>query len=911
MVLVFIDNNPYQVDERQNLLQICLSLGFDLPYFCWHPALGSVGACRQCAVKQFKDENDQRGRLTMACMTPAAEGLRISVTDPEAKDFRARMIELLMTNHPHDCPVCEEGGECHLQDMTVMTGHVYRRYRFLKRTFENQYLGPFINHEMNRCITCYRCVRFYREYAGGSDLHALAAHNHVYFGRHEDGVLENEFSGNLVEVCPTGVFTDKTYGEHYVRKWDLQTAPSICPHCALGCNTFANARYGTVRRILNRYHSDINGYFLCDRGRFGYGFVNSEQRIRQPQLRLGRRPSRENVSKEASLRHLGSLLTEESRIVGIGSPRASLEANFALRTLVGAQQFALGLTAKERRSLTLAADILRRSPARSPSLGEVERADAIFVLGEDLTNTAPRLALALRQAVRQRAFSLADELGIPRWQDAAVRDAAQSTRSPLFMMTADATQLDDIAAATYRGAPTDVARLGFAVAHRLNPAAPAVPDLPNGLQALVAEIAGALQRAERPLIIAGMGSASEEILRAAANVAWALASNRGSQGAEVYLSLVGHECNGLGLGLLGGNDLDEMLARIPEEGVDALVVLETDLFRRAESAAVERALRAARQVVVIDHHAHGTVEQADVVLPAGTFAEAGGTLVNTEGRAQRFFEVLPPPGDVQASWRWLRDLMAAVGRDEADGWQRLDDVTAACARAIPEFAAVTEAAPSAGFRIEGLRAPRASHRDSGRTALHAHVNVHEPKPAVDIDSPLTFSMEGYYGGRLPGALLPYLWTPGWNSVQALNKFQDEVGGRLRQGAGGQRLIKPQATTSTAYFDDIPSPFVPREGAWWVIPSYHIFGSEELSRMAPAIAARAPAPYFALNVEDATGLGITPGTIAVLQFGDITHRLPLILRPALPDGVAELPSGLPGLEGLRLPAWAEIMPEATL
>ena len=129
---------------------------------------------------------------------------------PEAAEFRAAITELLMTNHPHDCPVCDEGGECHLQDMTVMTGHNQRRYRFGKRTHRNQDLGPLIEHEMNRCIACYRCLRFYQEYAGGHDLDVFQSHNHVYFGRHEDGVLESEFSGNLVEVCPTGVFTDKT-----------------------------------------------------------------------------------------------------------------------------------------------------------------------------------------------------------------------------------------------------------------------------------------------------------------------------------------------------------------------------------------------------------------------------------------------------------------------------------------------------------------------------------------------------------------------------------------------------------------------------------------------------------------------------------------------------------------------------
>jgi ferredoxin len=134
-----------------------------------------------------------------------------------------------MTNHPHDCPVCEEGGHCHLQDMTVMTGHDKRRYRFTKRTHQNQDLGPFISHEMNRCIACYRCVRYYKDYAGGEDLGVYGAHDNVYFGR-ADGrhCLESEFSGNLTEVCPTGVFTDKTHSERYNRKWDMQFAPSIC-----------------------------------------------------------------------------------------------------------------------------------------------------------------------------------------------------------------------------------------------------------------------------------------------------------------------------------------------------------------------------------------------------------------------------------------------------------------------------------------------------------------------------------------------------------------------------------------------------------------------------------------------------------------------------------------------------------
>src|SRR3989344_6066545 len=138
MATIHVDGKALEVDGADNLLQACLSLGLDIPYFCWHPALGSVGACRQCAVKQYTDENDTRGRIVMSCMTPATDNTWISIDDEESKAFRASVVEWLMTNHPHDCPVCEEGGHCHLQDMTVMTGHNQRRYRFTKRTHQNQ-----------------------------------------------------------------------------------------------------------------------------------------------------------------------------------------------------------------------------------------------------------------------------------------------------------------------------------------------------------------------------------------------------------------------------------------------------------------------------------------------------------------------------------------------------------------------------------------------------------------------------------------------------------------------------------------------------------------------------------------------------------------------------------------------------
>jgi NADH-quinone oxidoreductase subunit G len=904
MATIYVENQPIQVTSQvadgQNLLHVCLSLGFDLPYFCWHPALGSVGACRQCAVKQFKDEKDTRGKLVMACMTPAVDGARISIEDSEARAFRASVIEWLMVNHPHDCPVCDEGGECHLQDMTVMTGHTYRRFRFKKRTYHNQYLGPFINHEMNRCIQCYRCVRFYRDYAGGRDLDVFATHDHVYFGRHEDGVLENEFSGNLVEVCPTGVFTDKTLKQYYTRKWDLQTAPSVCAHCGLGCNTIPGERYGQLRRILNRYHHEVNGYFLCDRGRFGYEFVNSLQRIRWPMLRGPEQAAAEVVTREIALEHLKAMFSDKTSVIGIGSPRASLEANFALRTLVGPERFYTGMSEQDSLLVSTALKILQEGPARAPSLHDVEQSDAVFLLGEDVTNVAPRLALALRQSVRRQPMKIAEKLKILEWDDAAVREAVQQMKGPFFIAASDSTKLDDIATQIYRAAPDDLARLGFAVAHALSSDASPVTDLSDDARMLAESIAQALREAERPLVVSGTSCGSETVIHAAANVAWALCAT----GRAAGLCFTLPECNSVGVSLMGGGSIGGVLKAVEKETVDTVIILENDLYRRADVSLVGALLNTARHVIIIDHLVNAMTPKAEVVLPAATFAEGDGTLVNNEGRAQRFYQGFIPDGEIQESWRWLRDLMIVAGRSEAEGWENLDDITEALTRALPVFEPILKIAPPAEFRVAGEKIPRQPHRYSGRTAMLANITVHEPKPPEDVDSPLSFSMEGYEGIPPPPLITRY-WEPGWNSVQALNKFQSEVGGELRGGDPGQRLIEPALVEKVSYFQKIPSAFQVHDGEWLLVPLNHIFGSEELSTLSPSIAERAPRPYLALSPDDASALRLNEGEEIDLVLNGTTHCLPVKLHPALTKGMAGLPVGLRELSWVDLPGWGRL------
>jgi NADH-quinone oxidoreductase subunit G len=741
MATIHVDGKQYEVNGSENLLQACLSLGIDIPYFCWHPSLGSVGSCRQCAVTQYANPEDTRGRLVMSCMTPASDNTYISIEDKEAVSFRESVVEFLMTNHPHDCPVCEEGGHCHLQDMTVMTGHDRRRYRFTKRTHHNQELGSFIAHEMNRCIACYRCVRYYKDYAGGTDFGVYANASRVYFGRPESGTLESEFSGNLTEVCPTGVFTDKTHSERYNRKWDMQYAPSVCQGCSSGCNISPGERYGELRRVENRFNGDVNQYFLCDKGRFGTGYVNRADRPRQPQLRNQAEVT--TVSVDQALDAVIAKL-QGKKVLGIGSPRASLESNYALRELVGSDNYSTGMTQKEQSLVELAASIMQTEGIYNPTLREVESYDAVLILGEDLTQTAPRMALSVRQAAKNKAKQMAADRRTPDWLAEPVARIGQDEKSPIYILAATQTRLADVATGEVVASPNDIARLGFAVAAAVK--GENVLGLDDDTKAFAQTIADTLKAAKKPLVIAGTSLQDPAIMEAAAQLTQNL-------GATAGLTLVVPEVNSMGLALFGGLSLEQAFA----QDYDAVVIVENDLFRRLPVTQVQAALAKAQDVIVLDHSETETVKAANIVLSAASFAEGDGTVVSQEGRAQRFYQVYDPSYykpeyAIKESWRWLHAIETGL-RGKAIDWTLLDDVIESIVKNVPVLEAIQDVAPDAGYRVHGLKIAREPRRYSGRTALRAPISVHEPKQPVDVDSALTFSMEGYVGPQKAASLV--------------------------------------------------------------------------------------------------------------------------------------------------------------
>ena len=984
MAVIHIDGTTVEVDSSDNLLQACLSLGIDVPYFCYHPALGSVGSCRQCAVKQFQNKDDMeagRGRLVMSCMVAPGDDMYISVTDDEAKAFRKSMVELLMTNHPHDCPTCEEGGHCHLQDMTYMSGHSRRRYRFTKRTHHNQELGPFIAHEMNRCIACYRCVRFYKDYAGGEDLGVYGSNNRVYFGRDKDGQFESEFSGNLTEVCPTGVFTDKTHSERYNRKWDMQYAPSICHGCSAGCNTSPGERYGELRRIENRYNGEVNRYFLCDRGRFGYGYVNRDDRPTQALERINDKHVKINIdyALDETIKRI-----KDKKVIGIGSPRASLETNFALKNLVGFDNFSTGLNHQQQALVNKCIEVLSTEGIYNPSMTDIETHDAVLVLGEDITQTSSRVALSVRQAAKNEGLKMAAALQTQPWLAEPVKRIAQDALSPVYVIDVTQTKLEDISKVSVVATPEDITKLGFKVADEIANFADDLADIADpqtadasaetdGMQALAQQIAYDLIQADKPLVVSGSSLSSTALIEAAAQITQALTQKRAAikateqqqveahnakvQAAQakaandqpeedqdlsakpnkpetgvnteaqddverepaeklelkevnnkyqtqagIYLTVP--DANSMGVCMLGGQSVEELLAT----DYDVVVVAENQLTDAIDANKLTQLLTD-KTVIALDHQLLDWHKDVDIVLPAASFAEADGTLISAEGRAQRFFQVYDneyyhPMSSIKEGWRWIHAVHSSIEGRDVD-WTQLDDVINALIATHPKLAGIKGAAPDADYRITGLKIARQPRRYSGRTAMRAPISVHEPMQPKDLDTGLTFSMEGYSGKETPSSMIPFANVAGWNSPQAWNKYQDKVGGHLKNGDPGVRLFDQLERLATRQYvapEAISSNTTDlQHGQAKLVPIHNIYASSMMASRSPIVAEQLPVAAWRISRDDAKDWNIAAGDYLAIEIDKQQITLPVQLVGYLAEGCIGYPVGQVSIIHPSMPA----------
>jgi NADH-quinone oxidoreductase subunit G len=600
---IVFDGRRITVPAGTNLVDAGVAAGVSVPIFCYHKDLGAVGACRVCAVTV--KQND-KSRTVMGCMTEAQDGMDVTTLDAQSVKLRKWVLEWMMVNHPHDCPICDEGGECQLQDLTVATGHAIRRVDVKKRTLPNQYLGEFIQHEMNRCITCYRCSRFYQEYAGGRDFGSIGSRDRMFFGRFEDGPLESPFSGNLVELCPTGVFTDKLF-RYKSRVWDLEITPSVCPHCPVGCNVLPGARHRALQRVRVRENAEVNGVFLCDRGQFGHGYVMDPQRPRA--LRAAGGAS----DWDGALAVAGGALLEASRRHGaekvalVTSARASLETHHALARLAagplaGARLAHFDDPEREARDLAALAALVGAG-AEPLDQGALAKCDVLVVAGASLVDEAPLAALAARQCARRggRVFVI----------------------GPIERHLADV--------ATF--VPTHPATIGAT----LDAVAGRIASGDASSDGAAASVAEALRASQRPGVLLGQDLLDGRALAAGVALAKALKA----AGRSPRFGCLFSGPNAFGAAALSrGPALPDVLAGIESGGIRAAVVVEGETGSWSPRA--RQALGQLELLIVLDYLPGPLAEQAHAFFPTTTTYESEGIFVNRAGRAQAFAHARVP-----------------------------------------------------------------------------------------------------------------------------------------------------------------------------------------------------------------------------------------------------------------------------
>jgi len=619
MPKLVIDHRKIEVAPGTRVIEAAEQLDIIIPRLCYHPALGPVGACRVCAVKFL--EGPLKG-VQMSCMIEAADDMVVSTTDDEAVDFRKHVIEWLILNHPHDCPVCDEGGQCLLQDMTVSGGHSVRRYSGNKRTYQDQYLGPLVCHEMNRCIHCYRCARYYQEFAGYRDLGVMQICNRTYFGRFKEGILQSPFTGNLNDICPTGVYTDKP-SRYSGRRWDYQRSPSLCINCCLGCHTVASIRYREIRRQEARFSDAVNGYFICDRGRYGFFYAGLESRPRHASMK-GEAVSYDRAL-QAAIAKLGKIGSDSgsSAIAAVGSARSSLETQAMLKHLCQLMGWRKPVYFMDPAATSkVKTSIARLEPDLAVSLREVEKADFILCVGADPINEAPMLALAMRQAQRggakivvmdPRPISLpAGFLHLP-----VGLDNLSYLIASLIKRTVDrksAASLGQDAGNFYDAISAD-------------------KEISVTLPEHFSTVTDVLKGSQRPVVVCGADLVPDPIPGLAADLALFLRA--ADKQAGLFYLLPG--ANAFGAGLLSDDkeSLLKIIEAIENGAVKSLILVESDpFFHFPDRKRLERALDALDLLIVLDYLNSDAAQKAHIFMPSSTLYEADGIFVNQEGRTQ-------------------------------------------------------------------------------------------------------------------------------------------------------------------------------------------------------------------------------------------------------------------------------------
>ncbi len=619
-----------EVAQGETVLQACEAAGAEIPRFCYHEKLSIAGNCRMCLV-----EMEKAPKPVASCAMPAGEGMVIHTNTPKVEKARKGVMEFLLINHPLDCPICDQGGECDLQDQAMGYGMDHSRFKENKRAVKDKYMGPIIKTIMTRCIHCTRCVRFAEEIAGVPSIGALGRGEGMEITTYLESAMNSEMSGNVIDLCPVGALTSKPYAFN-ARPWELRKTESIDVMDAVGSNIRIDARGNEVLRVLPRINEEINEEWIADKTRYACDGLQ-RQRLDRPYLRKGGKL--QPVSWQEAFDAVAAKLksTKADKIAAIAGDQADAEAMTALKDLMDA----LGVASVDCRQDGSTADVSTRAAyIMNTTILGIEEADACLLIGTNPRWEAPLVNARLRKRHAAGGFQIA-RIGTPH-----------DLTFPVEEIGAGADTLKDILDGKH-------------------------------------SFAAVLEKAERPMLILGAGilarpdgdailATARAIAEKTGMIVAASGEDDGWNGFNV-MQLAASRVGGLDLGLVpgeGGLATNAILDGAAAGDIEVVYLLAAD---ELDMSKLDKAF-----VIYQGHHGDAGAQAADVILPGAAYTEKDGTWVNVEGRVQIGRRAVSPPGEAREDWKIFRALSDVLGKQLP--YDNIDAVRARMADINPVFA---------------------------------------------------------------------------------------------------------------------------------------------------------------------------------------------------------------------------------
>jgi NADH-quinone oxidoreductase subunit G len=873
-VTITIDGREVPAVEGEMLHDAARKGDVEIPYFCYEPKLGDpVGACRMCLV-----EIEGIPKLQTSCSTPVREGMVVHTRTEQVKEAQNSVVEFLLVNHPLDCPVCDKGGECPLQDISYGWGPGKSRVIDEKRHFEKPIeLSPLVAIDRERCILCYRCVRFSQEISEDAQLQLIERGDRTYVGTFDDRPYVAPFQGNITDICPVGALTNYTY-RFRARPWDIEHAGSVCTICPSQCNVSFTVRDEKVKRVLSRDNHEVDDGWLCDRGRYGFEMFDAPERVRGPRLKSGEIGWETAIAKVAEgLRAASGGRRGWSSPDNSGEgPERSTPASSAVAAIVGdasnEEGFLLQKLMREalgsahidsRPSRGPEAEVLRQlaEPSISARVRDIDDAEAILVLGTDPLHSSPILDLRVRKAIRRNG-------------------------AKLVVATERPTALDGGAEAIARYAPGQGA-------HFVSELAGAI----GGIENIAAPVAATLREAEKVVVIWGEriareDGAAEALLKVAA--ATGMADNDGAGLLEIPDTT---NARGLreagclpdaGPGLVAtaeGMSTEEIRAALVSGELTGLILFGADPLRDfPDTPAWEEALTACDFLVSFSMHENATTAKADVVLPLETHAEKDGTVTHPDGRLQRVRPSASRPAFVQPNIVVLTDLAKALGLDT--GIDSQPTAFAALTDAVPFYAGITdEQIGGRGLRWQD-REGAASDRSAGDSEHEGPGGATDSSEKGPTETGAT-SRPGYVHATDSAA-----------EAHSKDNTTSETSETVAEGSPDTQrdapisMVQPDPTPRGVASGDPSATVPPPQGdGTLLLGTYRDLWAGPVTELNPPLKFLTPHQRLEISPQDATRLDLKNGEAVRISQNGSSITAAVLIKERVSEGVVFMAEGL--------------------